>query len=60
MKWWLSRGSGLITDEEDDDGDSVELEKSNVLLLGPTGSGEVLSTMRILWIYLCENPNDNG
>ena len=47
MKWWLSRGSGLITDEEDDDGDSVELEESNVLLLGPTGSGEVLA----LWGY---------
>ena len=30
-------------DEEDDDGDSVELENSNVLLLGPTGSGEVLA-----------------
>jgi ATP-dependent protease Clp ATPase subunit len=37
------RGSGLISDEEEDDGDSVELEKSNVLLLGPTGSGEVIS-----------------
>ena len=40
--------SVVVADEEDDDGDSVELEKSNVLLLGPTGSGEVLSTMRIL------------
>lgn len=39
------RGSGLaasLSDEEDEDGDYVELEKSNVLLMGPTGSGKTL------------------
>eukprot|EP00250_Pteridium_aquilinum_P019531 c24470_g3_i2 orf=662-2758(-) len=39
------RGSVLgasLSDEEDEDGDYVELEKSNVLLMGPTGSGKTL------------------
>lgn len=39
-----SRSTGESSDESPavNDGDSVELEKSNVLLLGPTGSGKTL------------------
>ncbi|CAH9091868.1 unnamed protein product [Cuscuta epithymum] len=37
----LQKGSGTETVGEDSD-DSVELEKSNVLLMGPTGSGKTL------------------
>ncbi|KAJ7523719.1 hypothetical protein O6H91_18G059900 [Diphasiastrum complanatum] len=33
---------GGLTDDETDDEDVVELEKSNVLLMGPTGSGKTL------------------
>lgn len=29
-----------MSDDEDEDDDLVELEKSNVLLIGPTGSGQ--------------------
>jgi ATP-dependent protease Clp ATPase subunit len=46
----IFRGGGLISDEEEDDGDSVELEKSNVLLLGPTGSGEIISIAMVWWL----------
>ncbi|KAD4585748.1 hypothetical protein E3N88_23349 [Mikania micrantha] len=40
----LQKGSGVETgrDRMDDDDDNVELEKSNVLLMGPTGSGKTL------------------
>nr|GLL42450.1 CLP protease regulatory subunit CLPX1, mitochondrial-like [Ipomoea trifida] len=37
----LQKGSGAETVREDSE-DSVELEKSNVLLMGPTGSGKTL------------------
>lgn len=33
---------GCFSDDEDEDGDLVELEKSNVLMMGPTGSGKTL------------------
>ena len=32
-------------DGEADDDDNVELEKSNVLLMGPTGSGKAFATI---------------
>jgi ATP-dependent Clp protease ATP-binding subunit ClpX len=35
---------GGINGEADDD-DNVELEKSNVLLMGPTGSGKAFATI---------------
>eukprot|EP00249_Psilotum_nudum_P013721 c24475_g1_i3 orf=487-2649(-) len=38
---YKSDGVG-ISDNEDEDEDFVELEKSNVLLMGPTGSGKTL------------------
>ncbi|KAK9069940.1 hypothetical protein SSX86_010338 [Deinandra increscens subsp. villosa] len=40
----LQKGSGVETgrDRMEDDDDYVELEKSNVLLMGPTGSGKTL------------------
>ncbi|KAL5537526.1 hypothetical protein UlMin_042827 [Ulmus minor] len=40
----LQKGSGTETgiQETTDDDDNVELEKSNVLLMGPTGSGKTL------------------
>ncbi|XP_004141515.1 CLP protease regulatory subunit CLPX3, mitochondrial isoform X2 [Cucumis sativus] len=40
----LQKGSGNESGTQDtvDDDDSVELEKSNVLLMGPTGSGKTL------------------
>ncbi|XP_077224353.1 CLP protease regulatory subunit CLPX1, mitochondrial-like [Tasmannia lanceolata] len=41
----LHKGSGADSgnqEAENDDSDSVELEKSNVLLMGPTGSGKTL------------------
>ncbi|KAJ3675339.1 hypothetical protein LUZ60_004381 [Juncus effusus] len=36
------KGSGAEPETEIDDEDNVELEKSNVLLMGPTGSGKTL------------------
>lgn len=33
---------GSLSDDEEEDDDLVELEKSNVLLIGPTGSGKTL------------------
>lgn len=33
---------GCLSDDEDEDEELVELEKSNVLLIGPTGSGKTL------------------
>eukprot|EP00250_Pteridium_aquilinum_P014810 c22215_g1_i1 orf=402-2456(+) len=33
---------GSLSDDEDEDDNLVELEKSNVLLIGPTGSGKTL------------------
>ncbi|XP_076918671.1 CLP protease regulatory subunit CLPX3, mitochondrial-like isoform X2 [Bidens hawaiensis] len=40
----LQKGSGVETgsDRTEDDDENVELEKSNVLLMGPTGSGKTL------------------
>ncbi|KAI3807103.1 hypothetical protein L1987_23025 [Smallanthus sonchifolius] len=40
----LQKGSGVETgrDRIEDDDENVELEKSNVLLMGPTGSGKTL------------------
>eukprot|EP01018_Ginkgo_biloba_P024563 Gb_29683 [translate_table: standard] len=42
----LTEGMGMsrasLVEEEIDDGNMVELEKSNVLLMGPTGSGKTL------------------
>ncbi|XP_022156010.1 CLP protease regulatory subunit CLPX3, mitochondrial isoform X2 [Momordica charantia] len=40
----LQKGSGTESGNQDviDDDDNVELEKSNVLLMGPTGSGKTL------------------
>ncbi|KAK9287150.1 hypothetical protein L1049_015561 [Liquidambar formosana] len=38
----LQNESGAESEVENDDCDSVELEKSNVLLMGPTGSGKTL------------------
>ena len=32
-------------DGKPDDGNNVELEKSNVLLMGPTGSGKAFATI---------------
>nr|CAD1842192.1 unnamed protein product [Ananas comosus var. bracteatus] len=37
-----SGADSLNSELEDDDDDNVELEKSNVLLMGPTGSGKTL------------------
>ena len=37
-----ARGSGLLNDSENSDAATVRLEKSNILLLGPTGSGKTL------------------
>lgn len=40
-----SESVNLVMEDDDDDDDSidlVELDKSNVLLLGPTGSGKTL------------------
>lgn len=39
MKSGIERGTNEV---ENEDNDSVELEKSNVLLMGPTGSGKTL------------------
>jgi len=39
--------------EEADESDMVELEKSNVLLLGPTGSG--ISCFLYLRMFFCQN-----
>lgn len=39
------------SDNENEDSDLVELEKSNVLLMGPTGSGIVVAV--ILLVVLC-------
>ncbi|KAJ9676442.1 hypothetical protein PVL29_025124 [Vitis rotundifolia] len=38
----LQKGSGAESGTSEVDDDSVELEKSNVLLMGPTGSGKTL------------------
>lgn len=35
--------SGIPDKIDDDDDDNVELEKSNVLLMGPTGSGLIIT-----------------
>lgn len=43
---WICRYGGLSaghSDMEDEENDGVELEKSNVLLMGPTGSGSFKS-----------------
>lgn len=46
-------GADSVNSElEDDDDDNVELEKSNVLLMGPTGSGMVSATLP-LTLFLC-------
>lgn len=40
----------------DDSEENVELEKSNVLLMGPTGSGKNLHTILVLSVsYLCKS-----
>lgn len=42
--WWVSHtrsgGAEVGSVEQPDNDDNVELEKSNVLLMGPTGSGK--------------------
>ena len=41
--WWKARSSGETDStaaKPADDDDLVELEKSNILLMGPTGSGK--------------------
>ncbi|BBN00023.1 ATP-dependent Clp protease ATP-binding subunit ClpX [Marchantia polymorpha subsp. ruderalis] len=38
----LSSSTGGLYDEDSEESDGVELEKSNVLLMGPTGSGKTL------------------
>lgn len=43
--FWKVRSAGDSGNDKPDavDSDSVELEKSNVLLMGPTGSGNLIS-----------------
>lgn len=46
---WNVRPAGdssndVKTDVVDDDDEEVELEKSNILLMGPTGSGKLVFT----------------
>ena len=36
---WLCRDRSVSFEEDAEEDDEVELEKSNVLLMGPTGSG---------------------
>ncbi|KAE9608866.1 putative ATPase, AAA-type, core, Clp protease, ATP-binding subunit ClpX [Lupinus albus] len=42
LKWPAGDSSNGIASAIDDDDDRVELEKSNILLMGPTGSGKTL------------------
>ena len=42
LEIWMCRFGGVsssLSDAEGEESDGVELEKSNVLLMGPTGSG---------------------
>jgi len=47
---WDARQSGeLASGKQDLTEEHVELEKSNILLMGPTGSGNLLSTLALLY-----------
>ena len=43
----LDNSGGLLLSDDEDDENYVELEKSNVLLIGPTGSGRISRSLSL-------------